>query len=409
MDSKLKKKRLKIEIIKARETHDSRKRPTLQVLIKLDDFLVSASVPSGASTGKYEAKVIEVEKAIKNINEIIAPQLVGKEPTEQKEIDNFLLKLDGTKDKSKLGGNAVVGVSMVISRAGAVTKKTPLYLYLREIYRGQTRLKISEIFPRPCFNIINGGMHAKNDLDIQEFMIVPQLESFSENFALATKIYKNLGKIIQKKFKKLELGDEGGFSPPISKATEALDLIGDASDNFKNTKIILDCAASQFQKGEKYKIEKRLLSKRELLDYYCHLIEKYPIIGLEDPFGEEDFEGWELLNYKLQMANDKFLLISDDLTVTNPERIKIAKEKGLCNGVIIKINQIGTVTEAIEAVKLAKSFGWKIIVSHRSGETLDPFIADFAVGVGADFIKSGAPARSERLAKYNRLLEIERG
>ncbi len=398
----------KIKSVKARKILDSRGNPTLEVELTTGKGVFLASVPSGASKGKYEAKAIKVEKAIKNVNEIIGPQLIGKDPTQQREIDNFLLKLEKTKDKSRLGGNAMVGVSMAVCRAGALAKNLPLYKYLGKLYRGQTPVKLAEVCPRPCFNIINGGIHAKNRLDIQEFMIVPQMATFSANFALAKKVYKKLGQIIKKKFGKTEIGDEGGFSPPISKAKEALELIKEASNNFENIKIILDCAASQFQKGKKYKIEGKLLTKKELLNYYFDLIENYPILGLEDPFGEEDFEGWRLLNSKFQIPNSKFLIIGDDLTVTNPGRIKMVKEKGLCNGIIIKINQIGTISEANEAVKLARSFNWKIIVSHRSGETLDDFIADFSVGVGADFIKSGAPAKPERLVKYKRILEIEK-
>lgn len=397
----------KIKLIKARKILDSRKKSTIEVAIRADNFSVLACVPSGASTGKYEAKIIESEKAIKNVNEIIAPKLIGKDPTNQKEIDEILISLDGTKNKSKLGGNAIVGVSMAVCRAGAASEKLPLYQHILNI----SKLKIQDSrfkIPTPCFNIINGGAHAQNELDIQEFMIVPQLEKFSENFSLAKKVYKKLGEIIKQQYKKIEIGDEGGFSPPISKAKEALDLIKEASNNFENIKIILDCATSQFQKGKKYKIEGKLLTKKGLLEYYLDLIEKYPIVGLEDPFGEEDFEGWKMASVKLKVKSEKLLMIGDDLTVTNPARIKMAREKGLCNGTIIKINQIGTVTEAIEAVGLAKKFGWKIVISHRSGETLDDFIADFSIGAGADFIKTGAPARPERLAKYNRLLKIEK-
>jgi len=405
MKSKLKTQKLKINLIKASKILDSRGNPTLEVEAGAGGFSVKSSVPSGASTGKYEAKIIDTNQAIKNINEIIAPALIGKNPREQKEIDTLLLGLDGTENKSNVGGNAIAGVSMAICRLGAKTNQRTLYSHLKIKNGNKKKSKI--ILPKPCFNIINGGAHAKNELDIQEFMIVPQFEKFSENFSLAKEIYKKLGKIIKEKFGKTEIGDEGGFSPPISKAKEILELIKKASDNFKNIKIILDCAASQFQKGNKYKIEGKLLSRKELLIYYQELISQYPIIGLEDSFGEEDFEGWKLANVELKAKNEKLLIIGDDLTVTNPKRIKMAQKNNLCNGVIIKINQIGTVSEAVEAGKLAKKFGWKIMVSHRSGETLDDFIADFSVGIGADFIKSGAPVKPERLAKYNRLLEIE--
>lgn len=392
--------REKIKKVKAQKILDSRKKPTIEVLVRGDNFFAKAKVPSGASTGKYEAKVIDVEKAIGNIEKIIFPALVGKDPRNQEEIDEILLSLDGTKDKSKLGGNAIVGVSMAVCRAGAKAKKVPLWQHIREIGCFREKLKL----PLPCFNIINGGVHAKNQLAIQEFMIVPQLSKFSENFNLAKKIYQKLKKLILKQYRKIILGDEGGFSPPISKTREALELLREASNNFNEIKLMLDCAATQFQRGEKYKVDGKLLSKKELLKFYQNLVFNYPLFAIEDPFAEEDFEGWKLAKKALK----NLILIGDDLLVTNPERMKIAHKKDLCNGAIIKINQIGTVTEAIEAVKLAKSFGWKINVSHRSGETLDNFISDFAVGVGADFIKAGAPARPERLAKYKRLLEIER-
>lgn len=389
----------KIKKVKAKEILDSRKKPTLEVFVIGENFSVKASVPSGASKGKYEAKTIEPKLAIKNVEEIISPVLKGKDPTNQREIDEILISLDGTKQKRKLGANAVVGTSMAVLRAGAKIKNVPLWQHIRETF--DFKGKIS--FPKACFNIINGGIHGKNNLDIQEFMIVPQFLTFSENFNLAKKTYQRLKKIILNEFKEIKIGDEGGFSPPISKTEKALDLLEKASFGFKNVKIILDCAASQFKKGGKYKIEGKIFSKKQLVNFYQDLILKYPIFAIEDPFGEDDFEGWKLARKFLKNT----LLIGDDLLVTNPERIKLAKKRNLCNGAIIKINQIGTVTEAIEAVKLAKSFGWKIIVSHRSGETLDDFIADFAIGICADFIKSGAPAKPERLAKYKRLLEIE--
>jgi enolase len=399
---------IKIQLIKARKILNSRGNWTLEVLAEGNGFRVKAGVPEGASCGKYEARVIEVDKAIENVNEIIAPKLQGFDPTRQEEIDKLLIELDGTEDKSNLGANAIVGVSMAVSKLGAKVQTLPLWQHIKNIADlGQA--EPGPNLPKGAFNIINGGKHAGNDLAIQEFMIVPQKEYFSENLKLAVEIYHCLKEIIKTKYGKsaTNLGDEGGFTPPISSAIEALELLKEVIQQ-KDVKIILDCAATHFYKDGNYYLEKATFTKEGLLNFYEELIKNYPIIGIEDPFAEDDFEGWKSLNFKFQTSDFKLLIIGDDLLVTNPKRIEMAKEKGLCNGVIIKINQTGTVTEAIEATKLAKSYGWKIVVSHRSGETNDDFIADFAVGVGADFIKAGAPARGERVAKYNRLLEIEK-
>ena len=440
----------KIKSIKAREILDSRGNPTVEVELETDSGKFLASVPSGASKGKYEAVELRdggkryqgmgVLKTVKNVNEIIAPKLIGKDSTNQKEINEILINLDGTEDKSKLGANTICGVSMAVCRAGAAVKNLPLYLYIGKFYRGQPPVKFT--IPNPCFNVINGGVHAGNDLDVQEFMIVParnashsdaggpQKDSFSENLQIATEIYHQLKEILAKKFGKsaTNLGDEGGFAPPIRFPQEAIELILEAAKKINpapyaqsnlvkqsdrglggGVKLILDVAASQFFKNGKYKMKIGVFTREGLMRYYEKLIKNYPILGLEDPFAEDDFEGWQLLRSNLNIPLDaqKFLIIGDDLTVTNPRRIKMAKEKEACNAMIVKINQIGTITEALEAAKLVKNFGWKIIVSHRSGETNDDFISDLAVGIGADFIKSGAPVRGERVAKYNRLLRIE--
>jgi len=387
----------KIKSIKARKILDSRANWTVEVDLITDRGLFRSSVPSGASKGKYEAPTLSPEKAVKNINQIIAPKLKGKNPTKQKEIDSFL-------SPKKFGANATTGVSLAVCRAGAVAQNLPLYKYIAK--------KLSEerpsynLLPRAAFNVINGGVHAGNELDFQEFMIVPQKNSFSENLKIGTEIYHKIKKNLAKKYGKLatNLGDEGGFAPPLRVPEEALNLILAAAKNLKyqnKIKIILDIASSQFYKKGKYKMKIGLFTRKKLLNFYSNLIKKYPIIGIEDPFAEDDFESWQKFKPK------NFLAIGDDLLVTNPERIKIAKEKDLCNGLLLKINQIGTITKALEAAKLAKSYGWKIMVSHRSGETTDDFIADFAVGISADFIKSGAPARGERVVKYNRLLKIE--
>jgi enolase len=409
----------KIKNIRAREILDSRGNPTLEVEVETDFGNFLASVPSGASKGEHEAVELRdgggryfgkgVKKAVKNVNEIISKKLKGFDVTKQKEIDQILIDLDRTENKSKLGANAICGVSLVVCKAGAKAKNLPLYQYVRELYNLQLT---TYNLPRPSFNVINGGVHAGNDLDFQEFMICPKTKSFSENLRIGAEIYHKLKEIITKKYGKLatNLGDEGGFAPPIKDPEIAIKLILEAVKilNYQNKiSIILDVAASQFFDGKKYKTKIGNFSGEELTNFYLKLIKKYPIEGIEDPFAQDDFESWQHLKSKIKNQKSKILIIGDDLTVTNPKRIKLAKEKSLCNGIIVKINQIGTVTEAIEAVKLAKSFGWKIMVSHRSGETTDDFISDFAVGIGADFIKSGAPARGERVAKYNRLLKIE--
>jgi len=410
----------KIKTIKAREILDSRGNPTLEVCLITDAGEFQASVPSGASRGKYEAVELRdggrryygkgVLKAVKNINKIIGPRLKGKDVMRQKEIDELMRKLDGTKNKSRLGANAIVGVSMAVCRAGAAAKNIPLYRQIAQLVENRSR----PILPTPCFNVINGGVHAGNELDIQEFMIVPWGEKFSKSLQIASEIYHTLKKIIKEKYTDLgvNVGDEGGFAPPVRIPEEAIGLILEASQNSgyqKEIKIILDCASSQFYSKDKYKMKIGFFTKEGLLRYYLELIRKYPILGLEDPFAEEDWKGWQLLKSKItpRGQKSKILVIGDDLLVTNPKRIKTAQEKGACNGLLLKVNQIGTVSEAIEAAKLAKSFGWKVMVSHRSGDTCDDFISDLAVGIGADFIKAGAPCRGERVAKYNRLLEIE--
>jgi enolase len=409
----------KIKNIKAREILDSRGNPTLEVEVETDFGIFLASVPSGASKGEHEAVELRdggkryfgkgVKKAVKNVNEIISKKLKGFDVTKQRKIDQVLIELDGTENKSKLGANVICGVSLAVCKAGAGAKKIPLYRYIRELYNQQLT---SYNLPRPSFNIINGGVHAGNDLDFQEFMVCPKGKSFSENLRIGTEIYHKLKEIIAKKYGKLatNLGDEGGFAPPIRDPEIAIKLILETAKilNYQNKiSIIMDVAASQFFDGKKYKTKIGNFSGKELAKFYLELIKKYPIEGIEDPFAQDDFESWKNFSFNFQFLTSSFLIIGDDLTVTNPKRIKMAKEKGLCNAIIVKINQIGTVTEAIEAIKLAKSFGWKIMVSHRSGETTDDFISDFAVGIGADFIKSGAPARGERVAKYNRLLKIE--
>lgn len=398
----------KIKNIKAKEIQDSRKNPTISVELETDEGIFFASVPSGASTGQNEALELRdadgkgVFLAVKNVNEIIAPKLKGKDPSQQKEIDDLMIALDGTENKSKLGANAILAVSMAVCRAGAATKKMPLYQHLADL----SGFKIQNskfIIPLPMFNILEGGAHAKNDLDMQEFMVVPQKKSFAENLLLCNKIFQNLKKNIEKNYSSVNFGDEGGFAPEIARTEQALYLLKSAM-GLGFAKIALDCAASQFYHDGKYKIEGRDMTKAELLEFYLNLIKNFPIISIEDPFAENDWQGFEDI---VRQIGDKTIIVADDLTTTNVKSIKEAHNKSACNGVVIKPNQIGTISETIEAVKLAKSFGFKTIVSHRSGETMDSFIADLAVGLSADFIKSGSPAKEERMVKYNRLLEIE--
>jgi enolase len=406
-----------IKKITGKEILDSRKNPTVEVSLVTEKGLFKAAVPSGASTGKNEAIELRdggkrfkgkgVLKAVANINNIIGPKLAGKDVSDQKGIDDFLIKLDGTKNKSKLGANAICGVSMAVCRAGAKSNNIPLWKYISLIAEEKPSL------PTPCFNIINGGAHAGNDLDFQEFMVVPIVKPFSKSLDFGLKTYLQLKKVINEKQGKsgLKTGDEGGFAPKIKKPEEALDLISEAVEKInlkKEIKIILDVASSQFFKKGEYKTVFGKFNSKGLIDYYFNLIKRYPIIGLEDPLSEEDWSGWKELKSEAEKEKSKILIIGDDLLTTNQKRIKEAKKKDACNAMILKINQIGTVSEAIESGKLAKSFGWKIVVSHRSGETKDNFIADLAVGIGAEFIKTGAPFPTERMAKYNRLAEIEK-
>ncbi len=384
-----------IKNIKAREILNSKGNFTVEVELETGQGVFRASCPSGSSKGINEAVEIKASEAVKNVNEIIGPKLKRKNPLKQKEIDEIMIELDGTENKSKLGANAILPVSLAVCRAGAAAKKLPLYQYINELSPGLTFAG----FPRPCFNIINGGVHSGSDLNIQEFMVIPNKESFFENLRIGKEVYHNLKQVLVNIFGKqaINVGDEGGFVPPISLTNEALGLL-------KGTEIGLDCAASQFYKDDHYQIDGRVFTKAGLMGFYHDLIGVYPIIFLEDPFGENDWESFQEITGKF---GKKIIIFGDDLLVTNIERIKEAKKRGACNGAIIKPNQIGTISETLEVVRLARSFGWKIMVAHRSGETGDDFIADLAVGISADFIKSGAPARGERTAKYNRLLKIE--
>ena len=373
-----------------------------------------ASVPSGASTGLHEALELRdkdakryhgkgVLTAVNNINSIIAKKLLGKDIRQLQTIDKTMLQLDGTHGKTNLGANAILAVSMASAKACALLERKPLYSILGN---GKT-------LPVPFFNVINGGEHADNKLDIQEFMIVPYSKNFRESLRIGSEVYHELQKMIKKKYhgNSTNVGDEGGFAPNIQKTTEALDLIMKAIENLgysKEVTLALDCAASEFHHHDgRYHLEGKKVSTQTLGDFYEKLAEFYPIISIEDPFDQDDFNGWkEFTNRNLQRRL-KLQIVGDDLLVTNTSRINMALERKLCNSLLLKVNQIGTVSEAITAAKLTQKNKWTVMVSHRSGETTDDFIADLAVGLDTGQIKTGAPCRGERLAKLNRLLRIE--
>ena len=400
---------MKIKKIFAREILDSRGNPTIEADVWTNIGIGRASVPSGKSTGKYEAVELRdndekfhgkgVSKAITNIRKTIALHLAGIDCRKQNKIDNSLIKLDNTENKSRLGANAILAVSIASARAGALAQGKELYQYL-----GKERN-----IPIPCFNIINGGKHAGNNLSFQEYMIIPvKFHCFKDRLRAGSEIYHTLKHILEKKYTKkaINVGDEGGFAPQLSKIEMPLKLITqaikEAGYEYK-VKIGLDCAANEFFRNGKYKVDNEYITTKQLTDLYVELSDKYPILSIEDPFAEDEFKAFAELKKRIKHV----LIVGDDLLATNSERIKKAIKSKSCSCLLLKPNQIGTVTEAISAGKLAKRNKWKIMVSHRSGETNDSFIADLAVALGAEFIKSGAPCRGERLAKYNRLLRIE--
>ncbi len=414
---------LPITDVYAREILDSRGNPTIEVdVLAGDDCLGRASVPSGASTGQYEALELRdgksrygglgVELAVDHVNARIAPAVIGINVFEQAAIDKILVQLDGTKDKSDLGANAMLGVSMAAARAAAGALKMPLYSYL-----GGTNAKR---LPVPMMNIMNGGRHADNTIDIQEFMIMPVgAGRFSEGLRMCSEVYHSLKKLLKKHGCSTAVGDEGGFAPDLPDAKEALRFIMDAvvEAGYKPRRDImlaLDVAATELYEktSKKYIFEgesrmhghKVVRSAEELIDYYEELTDEFPIISIEDPLDEEDWDGWELLTTRLGIH---IQLVGDDLFVTNKDRLNKGIQRQAANAILIKVNQIGTLTEAFDAIEMAKNAGYRTIVSHRSGETADSIIADIAVAFNAGQIKTGAPCRSERVEKYNRLLRIE--
>ncbi|KAI9027148.1 enolase [Phycomyces nitens] len=411
--------------VHARQIFDSRGNPTVEVELTTGKGVFRAAVPSGASTGIHEALELRdnvkadymgkgVLQAVENVNKVIAPALIEAniDVVDQKAIDDFLLELDGTKNKSKLGANAILGVSLAAAKAGAGEKNVPLYVHLADLAGSKKPF----VLPVPAFNVINGGSHAGNKLAMQEFMILPTgAKSFSEAMKIGSEVYHHLKNVIKAKYGQdaTNVGDEGGFAPNIQDNQEGLDLLVAAIEKAGYTgkvKIGMDCAASEFYKEGKYDLDFKnpnsdpaaYLTGHELTDLYKSFAEKYPIVSIEDAFDQDDWENWSHLE-----ASSDYQLVGDDLTVTNPERIKTAVEKKACNALLLKVNQIGTLTESIQAAKDSQAAGWGVMVSHRSGETEDTFIADLVVGLRTGQIKTGAPCRSERLAKYNQLLRIE--
>lgn len=400
----------KIKKVFAREILDSRGNPTIEVDITLEcGITASASVPSGASTGKREAIELRdhdmnrylgkgVLKAVDNVNNIIAPEIIGKSCLEQREIDNIMLSLDGTYNKSNLGANAILGVSLANLRAAAKYNKKELYEYLGSDYS----------MPRCMMNILNGGAHASNGLDFQEFMIVPSKSEYKDNLRMGSEIFHSLKQVLKEKDLLCGVGDEGGFAPEISNNTIALDLISLAINKAgyvlgRDVYIALDVAASEFYRDGKYIIDGKEYSSLDLVSYYEGLIDKYNIISIEDGMAEEDYDGWKILTERLSNIQ----LVGDDLFVTNKDLLSEGIRMGIANAILIKLNQIGTVSETLDTIKLAKDNNYKTIISHRSGETEDNYIADFAVGLNMGQIKTGSMSRGERLSKYNRLLRIE--
>lgn len=408
----------------AREILDSRGNPTVEVEITTSKGMYRAAVPSGASTGIYEALELRdkdpkrfmgkgVLKAVDNVNSVIGPHLISKniDVTRQEEVDQLMLDLDGTENKTKLGANAILGVSLAVCKAGAAHKGVPLYRHIASL-AGNSEV----IMPVPAFNVINGGTHAGNRLAMQEFMILPVgAKSFHEAMQIGCEVYHNLKKVIKQQYGQdaTNVGDEGGFAPNIQDNREGLQLLKVAIANAGYTdkvKIGMDCAASEFYKDGKYDLDfknpnsdkSKALTGAQLGDLYISFAAEYPIVSIEDCYDQDDWESWSMFTAKTDVQ-----IVGDDLLVTNPKRIKTAIEAKACNALLLKVNQIGSVTEAIQACKMAQGNNWGVMVSHRSGETEDTFIADLVVGLCTGQIKTGAPCRSERLAKYNQLLRIE--
>lgn len=402
-----------IEALGAREILDSRGNPTVEVEVLLEDGTAArAAVPSGASTGAFEAVELRdggkrylgkgVEKAIKNVNEVIAPEIVGLDAQDQRLVDQTMIDLDGTKNKAKLGANAILGVSLAVAKASAEHADLSLFKYV-----GGNN---AYLLPVPMMNILNGGAHADTNVDIQEFMIAPiGADTFKESLRWGAEIYHSLKSVLKKRGLATSIGDEGGFAPNLESNRAALDLILEAVElaGFKAGKEIalaMDVAATEFHENGKYAFEGKQLTSAEMIAYYSSLVSSYPLVSIEDPLDEDDWDGWAAITKEL---GSKVQLVGDDLFVTNPERLARGIAAGTANAMLVKVNQIGSLTETLDAVELAHRAGYRNMMSHRSGETEDVTIADLAVATNCGQIKTGAPARSERVAKYNQLLRIE--
>ncbi|HEY6422418.1 MAG TPA: phosphopyruvate hydratase [Pseudonocardiaceae bacterium] len=403
-----------IEQVGAREILDSRGNPTVEVEVALDDgTLARAAVPSGASTGEHEAVELRdgdpqrylgkgVERAVAAVLDEIGPELVGIEAMEQRVVDQKLVDLDGTPHKSRLGANAILGVSLAVAKAAAESSGLELFRYV-----GGPN---AHVLPVPMLNILNGGAHADTGVDVQEFMIAPiGADSFREALRWGTEIYHALKAVLKSNGLPTGLGDEGGFAPDLPATTDALDLIATAVEKAgykmgRDVMLALDVAATEFYADGAYTFERKARSAEQMVAYYSELITDYPLVSIEDPLAEDDWDGWERLTAEI---GDRVQLVGDDLFVTNPERLEEGITRRVANALLVKVNQIGTLSETLDAVALAQSQGYRCMVSHRSGETEDTTIADLAVAIGCGQIKAGAPARSERVAKYNQLLRIE--
>ncbi len=407
----------KIEMVFAREILDSRGNPTIEVEAGLSDGgCGSAAVPSGASTGEHEALELRdgdpkrylgkgVLKAVETVNKTIGPALMEMDPFDQRLIDAAMIELDGTPNKAKLGANAVLGVSLAVARAAADSLGIPLYRYIGGLN--------AHILPMPMMNIVNGGKHAANNLDIQEFMIVPKgADTFREALRIGAEVFHCLARVLNEKGLSTGVGDEGGFAPDLTSNEQGIEVILEAIEDAgyrpgEDVVLALDAAASSFYEGGRYVFTQSDQSRRDpgmMIEFYADLVNRYPIFSIEDGLDENDWDNWTVLTERL---GDRVQIVGDDLYVTNPERIAVGIKGGSSNAVLIKLNQIGTLTETLQAIEMTHRAGWRTIISHRSGETEDSFIADLSVAVGSGQIKTGSLSRSERICKYNRLLRIE--